>query len=57
MPGPHEEVIASLRTSFAEHFEVLSGEPVKAGEFTERELRAADALVQKYAGAEWTQRT
>ena len=57
MPGPHEEVIARLRTSFAEHFEVLSGEPVKAGEFTERELRAADALVQKYAGAEWTQRT
>ena len=54
---PFDQTIVQLRSSFVETLGTLGGIRFEDGEWTPEELDAADELIPKYAGDEWTKRT
>jgi len=57
MSVPFDQTIARLRTTFVEKLGALANVGFNDGEWTPEELEAADDLILKYAGDEWTKRT
>lgn len=54
---PFAAAIEVLRRDFTLNVAELTGCDAARGEWSAEEISAADALVPKYAGADWTQRT
>lgn len=57
MTLPFDQTIVQLRSSFVETLAALGDLRFEDGEWTPEELAAADELIPKYAGDEWTKRT
>jgi len=54
--APFQEAIAHLRSAFPVEFSRVTGLTAEPGSWTSSELAAAESLVAKYAGEEWTRR-
>ena len=57
VPQPFDRTIRAIRSSFPEQLAIVMGVSFQPGKWTADELAAAQALVPKYAGSEWTRRT
>ena len=54
--GSFEETVERVRSTIAGRFAALCGADIEPGDWSAAELAAAEALVPKYAGDEWTKR-
>jgi lipoate-protein ligase A len=57
MAAPFDEAVHRLRGTLVEQLAALTGELFEPGEWLAAELSAAETLIAKYAGDQWTRRT
>jgi lipoate-protein ligase A len=55
-PLPFDQALPVVRAALPDHFAEATGETLEAGVWFEHEWEAADKLVDKYAGVDWTRR-
>ncbi len=56
IPLPYEDGIQHMRSVFPSHLAKITGEVFQPGDWSAKELAAADELIPKYTGQEWSAR-